>query len=78
MAWIEQRNDIARLRIDTGDVRPFGQIAFKAAKSEVSENRRTSVLFGDDVVDLKSLGIIRLWNSAVFTPVASAPSHRVS
>ena len=49
-ARIEQRHDVARLRVHRGDVRYFEPIALEAGVSQVGQFGAPAMLRGDDVV----------------------------
>src|ERR1039457_4235755 len=51
--WMEESNQLAGLRICSGDVRTLVPIAVKAGESEGFKNSQPSVLACDDVIDVK-------------------------
>lgn len=71
-ARVEQRNKVARFRIDRSNVTAFPGIATQAGISEVLERGRPSVLPANDVVYLvRRIGIIFV-QKTVLTSVPSA------
>jgi hypothetical protein len=72
LAWIEQRNKLARLRIDGSNIATFPRIATQASISEVLECGHSSVFPTNDVVYLvRRVRIIRV-QEAVFTSMPRA------
>lgn len=52
-SWMKQRNDLIRDRVDARQVRPLVAVAVAARESQVFQHGGTTVLLGDDVVELK-------------------------
>jgi hypothetical protein len=76
-AWVKERyyshpRPEAR---DSSDVRALVAIAMKAGVSEIAEDRRTSVLPRDDVLDLKRGGMCAVRKAAVFTGVSGTTAN---
>jgi hypothetical protein len=76
---MEESNQLARIRICSGDVRTLVAIAVQAGEGEVFKIRQPSVLACNDVVDVKGQRINRSGKVAIFTSVLGAtpdlPDH---
>ena len=53
--WVKQANSLRRIRVNAGEVCAFAEVAALASPSEVCRVVRATVLFGDDVVEVKRL-----------------------
>jgi hypothetical protein len=51
--WLKQSGQFSRVRIETGDVWTFVQITGEARPREVRRNRRATMFFGDDMIEMK-------------------------
>lgn len=74
--WIEQSRELARLRIDSGDVWPLVQIAVLANQCKILFVLGPAVLSGNDVVNSMANANGCLWDEAVFTPTAGTLPHQ--
>ena len=70
---IEQRNDLPRLGIYTGDVRSFVAIARETAQANVARDGRPCMGLCDNVVDLEWEPVSLLRNLTVFATIAGSP-----
>ena len=69
---IEQRNDLAGVRVHRGDIRPFAPIAVEAGQGQVARFGPAAVLFGDDVIGFMRPQYGAVGDEAVFAaPVVS-------
>jgi hypothetical protein len=50
---MKQPRQFSRVRIETGDVWTFVQIAGETRPREVRRSGRATMLFGDDVIEMK-------------------------
>lgn len=64
---IEQIGSLSCLRINARDVRPLATIALDTAQRQILQQCLAAMLLGNDVVDLKALGVIRLRRVTVLT-----------
>jgi hypothetical protein len=53
---MKQRNDLTRRCIESREIRPLLPIAVRATEGQIVLLRRSTVLFGENVIDLKRLG----------------------
>lgn len=67
---VEQRRDFFGLRVNTGQVGPFVQIAINAGQRKIVEIVSAAVDFGGDMLDMEGgqRGIV-LVESAIFTAI---------
>lgn len=56
-ARMEESRQCARVRIDTCHIRAFITVASEAGERQVVKGVCSTVLFGDDVIDLKRRGM---------------------
>ena len=54
-ARVKESNDLARLRVTAREIRTFPFIAPMAGEREVAGIIRTSMHFGDDVLDMEAV-----------------------
>ena len=68
-SWMKQRNDHIRDRVDARQVRPLVAVAVATRESQVFQHGGTTVLLGDDVVELKRQFSERFWETAILAAV---------
>ena len=74
---IEQPGQESFDGIDPRDIRVFLQIASHASERKIVQSGHSTVLFGQDVLYVKSAIVCRLRNTAVFAMIAGAVANRV-
>src|SRR2546423_8830077 len=73
---MEKRNDLTGQRIESRQVRPLLPVAVRAAKGQIVLLRRSTMLLGKNVIDLKRLRNPPLQQHAIFaTPPRSATNQ---
>lgn len=53
LSRVEQRRDLAAVRITAGQVRPFVPVAEGTGQGEVARHRAAVMVAGDDMIDFK-------------------------
>jgi hypothetical protein len=71
---IKQRHNLARNRIDTGQVRAFPEIAAVTGKGQIAGIVRPTMLAGYDMLYMMRKGTIILRKEAIFTTIAGSRS----
>ena len=72
-ARVKKTGDRAGARVDAGEIRPFVAVAAKAGQREIFRTARTTMLPGDDVIELKAKFRQPLREMAVFATEARPP-----
>ena len=65
-ARVEKRGELSGYSVPSRDIRPLESVTVKAAESEVSGHSQAVMLFGNDVVNLKSILVKLLKYPAIF------------
>lgn len=75
-ARMKQWRHLARLLVDSGDIRALASVAPPARNAEIAHPCRATVLLGDHMINLETAGISGLWQPAVLAnavgPLANA------
>ena len=78
LARMKKRLHPARFRIDASQIWTFLQVTAPTGEREIVELRRSAVLSGDDVFDVKRAAERRLWRATVLATAASPHPHLLS
>jgi hypothetical protein len=73
---IEQRNNVARCRVDTGKVRSFPQIAAVTGEGEIAVIVASLVLAGNYMLDVMRERTTILWEQAILATVSGSRSDK--
>jgi hypothetical protein len=76
-ARMEKHYNGASGGIDRGKIRAFERIATITRQCQVGWVVRSTMLPGDDVLDVQASGEVRLGHAAVFAPVLRAAAHQL-
>ena len=74
---MKERSDLSGLRIDTGQIRTFLQVAVPTGEREIVKLRRATVLPGDNVFDVERTAEGRLRDTTILATIAGATPHLV-
>ena len=74
---MEQWNYLPSLRIDSGQVWPFVAIALRTTERQVIRLGRAVVLFGNDVINLKTPTVLVLPELAILTAIGSTDAYEL-
>jgi hypothetical protein len=74
---MEKSGDLAGLRVDSGQIRTFVQIAAVACKRQIFDVVRAAVLLRDDVLDMMPEFGVLLSQTTVFALVAGSTPNEV-
>jgi hypothetical protein len=69
LAWMKQWHELTTHGVNARDVGPFVFIAVQTTPGQIFQNRRATMLLGDDVINLEWKGVTRSRQMAVFTPI---------
>lgn len=72
---MKKRRDLPGFRIDASQVGTLLQVTVPTGKSKIVRLRRSAMLPGDDVFDVKRATECRLWRATVLASVASTIPH---
>jgi hypothetical protein len=72
-----QPHDLIRFSDPARDVRAFVSVAVEAAPSQIGFNRRTTVFFGDDVINLERIERAFFRELAVFADATGAVANEL-
>ena len=73
---IEQRNNVARNRIDAGQVRPFPQITAVTSEGQIAVIVAPLMLAGNYVLDVMSKRTTVLWKETILATVSGSRSDK--
>ena len=78
-ARMKQGRNMTRIRINPGEVCAFVQVALKTGQRKIFKVVRSSMLAGDDVLDVKGMKtVVFLAEAAILAAMASAPADLVA
>lgn len=77
-ARVEERDRIARRRINARCVSPFVSVAIRAGQGEIFDNRGSAVDARKHMVDRERRDLSSTWKATILATVAGAMGHRPS
>ena len=75
LARMKKRRDLPGVRIDASQIGTLFQVTAPTGERKIIKLRRSAVLPGDDVFNVKRAAECRLWSAAVLASAASAAPH---